>query len=168
MSFSLDTLRIGVIGLGYVGLPLAVEFGRKYPTVGFDVKAGRIAELKAGEDSTLEVDADELATATKLRYTDDVEQLESCNFYIVTVPTPVSRDNRPLLRPLKLARNSAASAVEPDVTFRIDGRRCSLSPGLIRSGLYPAKKSVLSVSPEFSSMIGIQNSSVAPGKTVDS
>ena len=111
MSFSLDTLRIGVIGLGYVGLPLAVEFGRKYPTVGFDVKAGRIAELKAGEDSTLEVDADELATATKLRYTDDVEQLESCNFYIVTVPTPVSKDNRPLLRPLKLASKTLARVI---------------------------------------------------------
>ncbi len=103
MNFDINKIRIGVIGLGYVGLPLAVEFGRRYPTVGFDVKQGRIAELKAGEDSTLEVSGEELEAAAKLEFTADAEKLGDCNFYVVTVPTPVSSDNRPLLLPLRLA-----------------------------------------------------------------
>jgi len=101
MKFDIDKLHIGVIGLGYVGLPLAVEFGRRYPTVGFDIKAGRIAELELGRDSTLEVSSGELAAATRLRYTSDIDGLRDCNFYIVTVPTPISNSKRPLLTPLK-------------------------------------------------------------------
>ncbi len=111
MSFDIKNLRIGVIGLGYVGLPLAVEFGRKYPTVGFDVKEGRIAELKVGKDSTLEVDADELASADQLSYTSATDDLKDCNFYIVTVPTPVSNDNRPLLLPLRLASETLSKVI---------------------------------------------------------
>lgn len=103
MSFDLKSIRIGVIGLGYVGLPLAVEFGRKYPTVGFDINEKRIAELKDGRDLTREVPDEELVTATQLDFTADVERLRACNFYIVTVPTPVSKDNRPLLMPLRRA-----------------------------------------------------------------
>ncbi|HZW60170.1 MAG TPA: Vi polysaccharide biosynthesis UDP-N-acetylglucosamine C-6 dehydrogenase TviB, partial [Woeseiaceae bacterium] len=101
MTFDLEKIRIGVVGLGYVGLPLAVEFGRKYPTVGFDVKPERIAELRNGRDSTREVSSEELATATRLECTHDLEKLRDCNFHIVTVPTPVSADNRPLLTPLR-------------------------------------------------------------------
>ncbi len=71
MSTDLSNLRIGVIGLGYVGLPLAVEFGKKYPTVGFDIKTDRIAELKGGEDSTLEVEPEELVEARHLSYASD-------------------------------------------------------------------------------------------------
>ncbi|MDZ7644058.1 MAG: Vi polysaccharide biosynthesis UDP-N-acetylglucosamine C-6 dehydrogenase TviB [Woeseiaceae bacterium] len=112
MSFDLQSIRIGVIGLGYVGLPLAVEFGRKYPTVGFDIKAARIAELEAGRDSTREVTAEELAEATKLSYTADAAALADCNFYVVTVPTPVSSDNRPLLLPLRLASESLAKVLK--------------------------------------------------------
>ena len=98
MSFNLKDLRIGVIGLGYVGLPLAVEFGKKYPTVGFDIKPGRIAALEAGNDTTLEVDREELDAATKLAYTSDPEALRRCNFFIVTVPTPLGPNNRPSTR----------------------------------------------------------------------
>ena len=87
MSFNLKDLRIGVIGLGYVGLPLAVEFGKKYPTVGFDIKPGRIAALEAGNDTTLEVDREELDAATRLSYTSDPEALRRCNFFI-DVPGP--------------------------------------------------------------------------------
>jgi len=103
MKFDLEDLRIGVIGLGYVGLPLAVEFGRKYPTVGFDVKKERIAELEAGEDSTLETSPEELAEASKLSFTTDPGALADCNFYVVTVPTPIGDSNRPLLTPLRKA-----------------------------------------------------------------
>lgn len=108
---SLKDVRIGVIGLGYVGLPLALEFGRKYPTVGFDIKEGRIAELRAGRDSTREAEPEELAAAKQLTYSSNVDDLKSCNFYIVTVPTPVSRDNRPLLTPLKGASETLGRVV---------------------------------------------------------
>lgn len=111
MSFDISKIRIGVIGLGYVGLPLAVEFGRKYPTLGFDVKEARIAELRNGKDSTLEVSSDELAALGQLSFTSDAEDLKSCNFYIVTVPTPVSDDNRPLLVPLQKASETLSKVI---------------------------------------------------------
>src|SRR6185295_12209603 len=97
MKLSLKGSRIGVVGLGYVGLPLAVEFGKHYPTVGFDIKADRIAELKAGKDFTLEATTDELRAAKHLKYTTDRKALAGCNTYIVTVPTPVGPNKRPVL-----------------------------------------------------------------------
>jgi len=100
---TLESSTIGVIGLGYVGLPLAVEFGRLFPTVGFDIKPERIAELEAGKDSTLEVTSEQLAGATQLRYTSDLEALRECNVYVVTVPTPIDRYKRPDLTPLEKA-----------------------------------------------------------------
>jgi UDP-N-acetyl-D-galactosamine dehydrogenase len=103
MSFDLNNLRIGVIGLGYVGLPLAVEFSRKFPVVGFDVKASRIEELNSGTDSTLEVSDQELAASANLEFSADVGGISECNFYIVTVPTPIGDGNRPLLTPLRNA-----------------------------------------------------------------
>jgi UDP-N-acetyl-D-glucosamine/UDP-N-acetyl-D-galactosamine dehydrogenase len=103
MSFDIKKIRIGVVGLGYVGLPLAVEFGRKYPTVGFDVKSARVASLRRGSDATFEVSPEELKEAKKLKFTSDAGDLTRCNFYIVTVPTPIGDGNRPLLTPLKTA-----------------------------------------------------------------
>jgi UDP-N-acetyl-D-galactosamine dehydrogenase len=103
MTFDIQKIRIGVIGLGYVGLPLAVEFGRKYPTVGFDVKKARVADLEEGRDATLEVSSEELKDAHKLKFTADPQDLADCNFYVVTVPTPIGDGNRPLLTPLKNA-----------------------------------------------------------------
>ncbi len=100
---SLDEVRIGVIGLGYVGLPLAVEFGRKYPTIGFDINSPRVMALRSGVDATRETSSDELAAATKLSYTTDEADLEACNVYIVTVPTPIDRSRRPQLEPLRSA-----------------------------------------------------------------
>jgi UDP-N-acetyl-D-galactosamine dehydrogenase len=98
--FDLDNVRIGIIGLGYVGLPLAVEFGKQFPTWGFDVKAARVAELRAGKDSTLEVEPELLAEARQLRYTTHAQDLADCNVYIVTVPTPIDEHKRPDLQPL--------------------------------------------------------------------
>ena len=112
MSFDINKLRIGVIGLGYVGLPLAVEFGKKYPTLGFDVKADRIADLERGIDVTLEASAEELAAAKQLRFSTDTKALAECNFYIVTVPTPIGDGNRPLLTPLKSASATIAGVVK--------------------------------------------------------
>ncbi len=112
MTFDTKNLRIGIIGLGYVGLPLAVEFGKKYPTVGFDVKPERIAELESGHDSTLEASDEELAEATYLTYTMNPADLADCNCYIVTVPTPIGDSNRPLLTPLRLASQTLGGVLK--------------------------------------------------------
>lgn len=94
---------IGVIGLGYVGLPLAVEFGKLYSTIGFDINEKRIGELKSGIDLTLEVENEEILVSTKLCFSNDLEDLAECNLYIVTVPTPVDKYNVPDLSPLRKA-----------------------------------------------------------------
>ena len=99
----LTTVRLGVIGLGYVGLPLAVEFGKHLPVIGFDLNSARIAELRAGRDSSLEVDPAELAAATHLRCTDVEAEIAACNVYIVTVPTPIDEFKSPDLRPVESA-----------------------------------------------------------------
>jgi UDP-N-acetyl-D-glucosamine/UDP-N-acetyl-D-galactosamine dehydrogenase len=102
---------IGVIGLGYVGLPLAVEFGKKYQTIGFDINVNRVEQLKSGVDSTLEVDAAELTSSSQLTFSCDVEQLKSVDVYIVTVPTPVDRHKRPDLSPLISASKTIGKTV---------------------------------------------------------
>ena len=109
---SLQDTRIGLIGLGYVGLPLAVEFGKRYPTVGFDIKASRVAELEKGKDSTLENTSEELASATKLTFATDKQKLAECNTFIVTVPTPVGKNNRPVLTPLKGASETVGGVLK--------------------------------------------------------
>jgi len=91
---------IGVIGLGYVGLPLAVEFGKKYQTIGFDISSQRIQELENGHDRTLEVADEDLKDVPMLRYTSKAEEMAACNHYIVTVPTPIDKNKRPDLTPL--------------------------------------------------------------------
>ena len=111
-NFNLQNLNIGIVGLGYVGLPLAVEFGRKYPTVGFDINAARVAELEGGSDSTLECSDEELAAAKKLTYTTDLEDIRDCNFYIVTVPTPIGDGHRPLLTPLRGASETLGKVLK--------------------------------------------------------
>ncbi len=101
--------QFAVIGLGYVGLPLAVAFGREQRTLGFDIDPERIAELRAGQDHTLEVEAGELAAARQLEYSSDPARLEECNVYIVTVPTPIDAYEQPDLEPLRSATRLIAS-----------------------------------------------------------
>ena len=98
--YSFDKIHIGVIGLGYVGLPLAVEFGKNTKTLGFDINQERIEELANGKDRTLEVDSDELTSAKQLSFTSNLDDLRECNFYIVTVPTPIDEHKQPDLTPL--------------------------------------------------------------------
>ena len=100
MNLNLDSAQIAIIGLGYVGLPLAVEFSKKRPTVGFDVKEGRIAELRRGVDSTLEVSEGELRAANNLAFSSSIEDLRECTVMIVAVPTPIDTHKRPDFRPL--------------------------------------------------------------------
>lgn len=97
---ALEKLKLAIIGLGYVGLPLAVEFGKKRSVVGFDINVKRVSELQSGQDHTLEVDPRELSEAKYLSYSASIEDLRSCNVFIVTVPTPVDKHNQPDLTPL--------------------------------------------------------------------
>ena len=108
---NLNNVKIGIIGLGYVGLPLAVEFGKKYPVVGFDINKARVAELSGGNDHTLECSPEELASAELLKFSTDYAELKSCNCYIVTVPTPVDNSNRPDLTPLIKASETVAKVI---------------------------------------------------------
>ncbi len=110
---NLDNTRIGVIGLGYVGLPLAVEFGKHIDTVGLDINPARIAELRAGKDSSLEVEPEILKTATRLSYTDSIDDLKTCNVYVVTVPTPIDEFNTPDMRPLESASRTLGKIIGP-------------------------------------------------------
>ena len=96
----MKSFTIAVVGLGYVGLPLAVEFGKKRTVTGFDINSKRIMELKAGQDHTLETEPQELRAARLLTFTDKTEDLRECNVFIVTVPTPIDEHKRPDLTPL--------------------------------------------------------------------
>ena len=130
---SLEQEKIAVIGLGYVGLPVALSFGRKLPTVGFDIRQRRIDELKKGHDDTLEVTGEQLSSATKLEMTADPSRLSECTFYIVAVPTPIDHNNRPDLGPMISASKTIAphlkkgdivvyeSTVYPGVTEEVCG-----------------------------------------------
>ncbi|KAF1009188.1 MAG: UDP-N-acetyl-D-glucosamine 6-dehydrogenase [Luteibacter sp.] len=110
---TLDTARIGIVGLGYVGLPLAVEFGKRYATLGFDINNARIDELRNGHDGTLEVDGDELAGARRLRFSSGIGDLADCDVYIVTVPTPIDDAKRPDLLPLIRASETIGKVLKP-------------------------------------------------------
>ncbi len=106
--------KIAIIGLGYVGLPLAVEFGKKYKTLGFDINQARITELENGTDSTLEVSDAELAETTNLTFSYNVDDLKSANIYIVTVPTPIDEHKQPDLTPLVKASEMLGKVVSKD------------------------------------------------------
>jgi UDP-N-acetyl-D-galactosamine dehydrogenase len=107
-----DEYKLAVIGLGYVGLPLAVEFGKKYDVIGFDVSQARIAALQAGHDATLEVSDAELLEAKRLRYSSNANDLEAANIFIVTVPTPIDDSKRPDLTPLIRASETVGAVLK--------------------------------------------------------
>ena len=104
--------KIGVVGLGYVGLPLAVEFAKKYETVGFDISKRRIDELCSAYDRTLELDEEQLKSASKMSYTNQLDNLKDCNYFIITVPTPIDKDKRPDLSYLLKASESVAKVLK--------------------------------------------------------
>ena len=100
---NLNKIKLAVIGLGYVGLPLAVEFGKKRKVIGFDINTTRIKDLEGGHDKTLVITENELNDAKHLNLTSKSEDLTECNFYIITVPTPIDHNNNPDLKPLQNA-----------------------------------------------------------------
>ena len=110
---SLADIKLAIIGLGYVGLPLAVEFGKLRPVVGFDVNQKRINELKTGQDYTLETEKEELRAAKLLSFSTNTEDLRDCNCFIVTVPTPIDAHKQPDLSPLVKASETVGKALKP-------------------------------------------------------
>lgn len=108
----MENTKIAIIGLGYVGLPLAVEFGKKYPTLGFDINQKRIAELQSGLDITQEVSREELKEARHLQYSTQRDALRSANVYIITVPTPIDEHKAPDLTPLQKASETVATVIK--------------------------------------------------------
>ena len=104
--------KIAVIGLGYVGIPLAVEFGKKIETIGLDINSDRINELRKGYDRTLEMDESDLKSSTHLTFTESIEDTKDCNIYIITVPTPINSKNLPDLTPLILSSKSVGSVLK--------------------------------------------------------
>jgi UDP-N-acetyl-D-glucosamine/UDP-N-acetyl-D-galactosamine dehydrogenase len=111
-SLKVADLKLAILGLGYVGLPLAVEFGRKRKVLGFDINQARVDELKSGQDNTLEVSPEGLASAKYLSYTTTIEDLRTCNCYIVTVPTPIDEHKRPDLTPLIKASETIGNVLK--------------------------------------------------------
>jgi UDP-N-acetyl-D-galactosamine dehydrogenase len=108
---NLPDTKIAIIGLGYVGLPLAVEFGKHYDTLGFDINTQRVDQLRSGQDRTLETTTEELASATLLQFSTDASELAERNVFIVTVPTPIDKANRPDLTPLVKASETVGKAL---------------------------------------------------------
>ena len=106
-------IKIAIIGLEHVGLPLAIEFGKKYQTLGYDISNDRVSNLK-GIDNTLEATSDEINSSKNLIFSSNADDLKSCNIYIVTVPTPIDQHNKPNLFPLKSASNMLGNYIKKD------------------------------------------------------
>lgn len=158
-----EDLRIGVIGLGYVGLPLAVALGRRLPTCGFDINAARVEELRGGSDSTLETTPEELASATKLTYSCDPRDLRDCNFFIVSVPTPIDEYKRPDLRPLISASRTVGEAMSRGCVVVYES---TVYPGCTEEVCVPVLESVSGLKFNQDFYVGYSPERINPGDTV--
>ena len=155
-----DEAKVGVIGLGYVGLPLAVEFGKVMPTVGFDINTGRIDELRSGKDSTLEVDAVELAEAVQLSYSHELDDLKACNVFIVTVPTPIDRYKRPDLSPLESASRALGKVLKAGDVAIFES---TVYPGATEEVCVPIMESVSGLTFNKDFFVGYSPERINPG-----
>ncbi len=162
-QLNLSDKKIAVIGLGYVGLPLAVEFGKRYQTVGFDINDDRIAELRRGEDSTLEVEPENLESSTQLSFTTQLSDIADCTIYVVTVPTPIDRNKRPDLTPLIKSSTSVGKVLkEGDIVIY----ESTVFPGCTEEVCVPIleKESGLSFNKDF--FCGYSPERINPGDKV--
>jgi UDP-N-acetyl-D-glucosamine/UDP-N-acetyl-D-galactosamine dehydrogenase len=156
----LDQIKIGMIGLGYVGLPLAVEFGRKYPTVGFDINQHRINELQAGKDHTLEVSETELSEAKFLTYSWQLNDIADCNIYIVTVPTPINEHKQPDLTPLEKASQSLGKVIKANDIIIYES---TVYPGATEEVCVPILESVSGLKFNVDFFVGYSPERINPG-----
>jgi UDP-N-acetyl-D-galactosamine dehydrogenase len=152
--------RIAIVGLGYVGLPLAVEFGRHLPVVGFDVDDERIAELRRGWDRTREVSDEELQTAEKLSFATNLAEINDCNVYIVTVPTPIDAHKRPDLTPLLRASETVGRVISPgDVVIY----ESTVYPGATEEECVPVLERVSGLAFNSDFLVGYSPERINPG-----
>ena len=156
----LDEAKVGILGLGYVGLPLAVEFGKVMPTVGFDINTGRINELRTGKDNTLEVDAVELAEAVQLSFSHELDDLKACNVFIVTVPTPIDRYKRPDLSPLESASRALGKVLK---TGDVAIFESTVYPGATEEVCVPIMESVSGLTFNKDFFVGYSPERINPG-----
>lgn len=162
-QLTLDKIKIGIVGLGYVGLPLAVEFGKYRSVVGFDINQARIAELKAGEDSTLEVTSGELLSATHLSFSSELKALRPCNVYIVTVPTPINGQKQPDLTPLIRASETLGQVVSKgDVVIY----ESTVYPGATEEDCIPVIESISGLTYNQDFFAGYSPERINPGDKV--
>ena len=131
--------KIAIIGLGYVGIPLAVEFGKSIKTIGFDIDKSRIAELKSGHDRTLEMSKEDLFSSKKLEYTTNINDTKNCNIYIITVPTPINSKNQPDLTPLIKSSESVGTVLKKDDIVIYES---TVYPGVTEDECVPILESV--------------------------
>jgi UDP-N-acetyl-D-glucosamine/UDP-N-acetyl-D-galactosamine dehydrogenase len=156
----LSDRTLAVIGLGYVGLPLAVEFGKVRPVIGFDVRHKRIAELEAGRDSTREVDAKELAAAKQLSFTCDLEVMRLCDIFIVAVPTPIDRANRPNLTLLEKASATVGKVMREGALVIYES---TVYPGCTREVCVPMLEKVSRLAFNRDFFVGYSPERINPG-----
>ena len=156
----LDSLKIAVVGLGYVGLPLAVELGKHFETVGFDIDAARVSALEDGRDATREISRDELASAARLRFASDLKAIADCNFYIVTVPTPIDEYRRPDLSPLLSASRSVGSVLKPGDLVVYES---TVYPGCTEEQCVPLLASKSGLVPDRDFFVGYSPERINPG-----
>lgn len=155
-------LKIAVIGLGYVGLPLAVEFGKKFDTVGFDIQRQRIDEIRRGYDRTREVPKDALKKAIYLRVTGELAELSLCNFFIVTVPTPIDSAKRPDLTPLKRACETVGQVLKSGDTVIFES---TVYPGATEEVCVPILECVSGLKYNLDFSVGYSPERINPGDT---
>ncbi|SAK39293.1 nucleotide sugar dehydrogenase [Caballeronia fortuita] len=160
MYDSLESLKIAIIGLGYVGLPLAVEFGRRRPVVGFDINASRITALKGGIDTTLEVTSEELAQASNLVFSANAADLADCNFLIVTVPTPIDAYNRPDLSALVSASRTAGAGLKKNDIVVFES---TVYPGATEEVCVPVLEAVSGLKMNVDFFVGYSPERINPG-----
>ena len=160
LSFSPETSKLAVIGLGYVGLPIAVEFGKQRPVVGFDINNDRINALQAGHDVTLEVSDEELAGACQLQFSSELSDLKECNTFIVTVPTPIDNYKRPDLTPLITASQTIGKVLKRgDVVIY----ESTVYPGATEEDCIPVLESVSGLKFNLDFFAGYSPERINPG-----
>ena len=156
----INEIRISVVGLGYVGLPLAVYMVRAFPTIGFDINAKRIAELRHGHDRTGEVTDEEFAQAAQLSFTSDPGELTSCNFHIVTVPTPIDEAKRPDLTAMKRASEMVGSQLNPGAVVVYES---TVYPGATEEVCVPILEAVSGLKLNEDFFVGYSPERINPG-----
>ena len=156
----LNSTNIGVIGLGYVGLPLAIEFSYRFPVIGFDINANRILDLNSGVDSTNEVEIKNLKKANNIIFTSDPDSLKSCNFYIITVPTPINKNKRPDLGPLISASNLIATVLKKGDVVVYES---TVYPGATEEDCVPILENISGLSLNKDFYVGYSPERINPG-----